>query len=244
MNRILNRLARVSPGKFFAKVFMISFAVVVVQSCSFSKKTARKIFEKSEHETFDLVIVPGIPFENGQWGRTMKARVYWSKYLYDRGIAKNIMYSGSAVYSPYYESKIMALYAEAIGIPKSSIFTESRAEHSTENIYYSYKKAKLLGFKKIAVASDHFQTKLLRRYVRRRVSPEVALFPFVMDTLKMIEPSMIDPVIDYDQAFKPGFVSLMKREGLFKRLRGALGGNVNKDEYYMGPPDASRQSVR
>jgi hypothetical protein len=41
-------------------------------------------------QTYDLVVVPGVPLENGKWSRTMKARVYWSKYLYDQGIAKNI----------------------------------------------------------------------------------------------------------------------------------------------------------
>jgi uncharacterized SAM-binding protein YcdF (DUF218 family) len=29
----------------------------------------------------------------------------------------------------------------SIGIPRENIFTETKAEHSTENIYYSYKKA-------------------------------------------------------------------------------------------------------
>ena len=55
------------------------------------------------------------------------------------GMAKNVMFSGSAVYTPYYESKIMALYAEAIGIPKERIYIETEAEHSTENIFYSYR---------------------------------------------------------------------------------------------------------
>jgi len=59
----------------------------------------------------------------------MKGRVYWSKYLYDRGIGKNIMYSGNAVYTPYFEGEIMALYAKAIGIPPEHIYTELKAEH-------------------------------------------------------------------------------------------------------------------
>jgi hypothetical protein len=161
----------------------------------------------------------------------MKARVYWSKYLYERGMAKNIMYSGSSVYSPYYEAEIMALYAQALGIPQKSIFTETRAEHSTENIYYSYRKAKLLGFKKIALASDPFQTKLLRRYTRKRVSREVKLIPIVIDTLRMMEPQMTDPVIDYRQAFNKNFVSILKRENFWKRLRGTRGRNVDTTAY-------------
>ena len=204
---------------------------VLLNSCSFSGRTTKRLFEKSKNETFDVIIVPGVPFENGSWSRTMKARVYWSKYLYERGIAKNIMYSGSAVYTPYYEAQIMSLYAQAIGIPKEHIFTETAAEHSTENIYYSYKKAKLLGFKKIALASDPFQTKLLKRFTRKRVDANVRLIPFITDTLKLIEPHMTDPVIDHQQAFKKDFISITKRENFWKRLNGTRGGNLDTSLY-------------
>ena len=108
---------------------------------------------KAEKESYDLIVVPGVPFENYVWGKTMKGRIYWSKYLFDKGIARNIMYSGSAVYTPYYEAEIMKMYAVAIGIPADHVFTELKAEHSTENIYYSYQKAKKLGFTRVALAS-------------------------------------------------------------------------------------------
>ncbi len=68
-------------------------------------------------QTFDVVIVPGIPFRNGRWNDTMKGRVLWSYALYKSGIAKNIIYSGGAVYTPYYEARIMGLYALQLGIP-------------------------------------------------------------------------------------------------------------------------------
>jgi hypothetical protein len=161
----------------------------------------------------------------------MKSRVYWSKYLYEKGITKNIMYSGSAVYTPYYEAEIMALYAQALGIPGENIYTETKAEHSTENIYYSYNKAKLLGFKKIALASDPFQTKLLKRFTRKRVSADVRLVPFIVDTLKLMEPEMTDPVINYQQAFKTDFISITKRENFWKRLNGTRGGNLDTSLY-------------
>ena len=202
-----------------------------LQSCSFSSKTTSKLLQRSSNDTFDVVVVPGVPFENGQWSRTMKARVYWSKYLYDKGIAKNVMYSGSAVYTPFYEAQIMALYAEAIGIPREHIFTEIKAEHSTENIFYSYRKAKLLGFNKVALASDPFQTKLLRRFTRKRVSPEITLLPFVVDTLRKLEPGMIDPKIDHQQAYKANFVSITTRENFWKRLKGTRGKNLDTTAY-------------
>jgi hypothetical protein len=66
---------------------------------------------------YDIVILPGVPLEDTTWSWTMKGRIYWSEYLYDKGITKNLMYSGSAVYTPYVKGKIILLYAMALGIP-------------------------------------------------------------------------------------------------------------------------------
>jgi hypothetical protein len=209
----------------------LCFVLFILDSCSFSVKASKALLDEAKKTSYDIIVVPGVPFENGKWSRTMKGRVYWSKYLYDQGIAKNIMYSGSSVYSAYYEGEIMALYAEAIGIPKEHIFTETKAEHSTENIYYSYKKAKKLGFNRIALASDVFQTKTLRKFTRKKVSPEVGLIPMVADTLKKMEPQMADPVIDYQKAFNKDFISIKKREGYLKRLRGTSGKNIDMKAY-------------
>lgn len=214
-------------------LFMLPAAVVLgALSCSYSAKATRQLLQKAKSSgPFDVIIVPGVPFENGKWNRTMKGRIYWSKYLFDKGIAKNIMYSGSAVYTAYYEAEIMAMYAKAIGIPAKNIYTETKAEHSTENAYYGYKKAQQLGFEHIALASDPFQTKLLRRYVRKKVNPGMALIPMVIDTMKVIEPAMIDPDIKYQEAFKPNFISIKERESFWKRLKGTLRGNIDTTAY-------------
>ena len=209
----------------------ILWLLVTLNSCSFSSKTCRNLLNESMTKSYDIIVVPGVPLENGKWSATMKERIYWSKYLYDKGIAKNIMYSGSAVYSPYYEAQIMALYAEAIGIPKENVFIETKAEHSTENIYYSYKKAKKLGFNSIALASDPFQTKMLRRFTRKIVSPDVGLIPMVIDSLKAMVPKMTDPVIDYQQAFMKNFVPLTERESFWERFKGTRGLDIDTTVY-------------
>jgi len=196
-----------------------------------SKSTKKLLKEAEENGPYDLIIVPGIPLEKDQWSRTMKARVYWSKYLFDRGIAKNIMYSGGAVYTPYVEAEVMALYGEAIGIPRENIFTETKAEHSTENIYYSYKKAQKLNFNHIALATDPFQTKMLRRFVRKKVSKDIDCIPMVFDTLKTMEQTMIDPTINFDSLKVKDFQSLPEKQGFWKRLRGTRGLNIDKTAY-------------
>lgn len=215
----------------------ISYTVITVVllgmllSCGFSESTTRRKLRKNEDKVFDAIIVPGVPPEADlKWGRIMKARVYWSKFLYDRGIAKNIIYSGGAQYSPYYESKVMALYAEAIGIPKANIYTEDLAEHSTENIYYGAKLARKLGFKRIALASDPFQTGMLRSFTAL-MRIKITLLPFVTDTLRAMEPQMKDPAIDYSKAYKDNFVALSQRENQFKRFLGTMGFNRKRKAY-------------
>ena len=176
------------------------------------------------HAPFDAVIVPGVPFEGQTWADVMKLRVYYSLHLYNRGIAKNIIYSGSAVYSPYYEGRIMALYAAALGIPEEHIFEEIEAEHSTENLYYSYKIAQKQGFKKIALATDPFQVNMIRRF-RRKYKLPIALLPLNFDTMSTYD--KIEPRIDPSSAYDSSFVSLLERESFFERLRGTRGKNID-----------------
>ncbi len=221
-----------SERRSFFPVASILIAIIFTTvSCAFSKKTCSDLLKDARIKKYDIVIIPGVPFENGKWSFVMKSRVYWSKYLYDKGITKNVIYSGDAVYSPYCEGEIMAMYAEKLGIPKENIFTETMARHSTENVYYSWKKARKIGFEKIALASDPFQTKMLKRFVKKVVSRDVGLIPFVVDTLQAIQPSMVDPEIDFSKAFRDDFKSLPERESLRKRFRGTIGLDIDESAY-------------
>jgi uncharacterized SAM-binding protein YcdF (DUF218 family) len=204
---------------------------VICTSCSFSTKKAQDLYIASHDRVYDVIIVPGVPFEDSTWSDVMKLRVYWSKYLYDQGIAKNIIYSGSAVYSPYYEAEIMALYGEALGIPAEHIFTETKAEHSTENVFYSYKKAKKMGFTKIALATDTYQAKMLDKYTRKVIKGDISLIPIVYDTLRALNPAMYNPKIDFEKAYVKNFVSIKEREGFWKRFRGTRGHNIDTLAY-------------
>jgi len=200
------------------------FAVLVLFSgCQSSVKT----FQANVHKApFDAIIVPGVPYDTA-WSRTMKGRVLWSYHLYTTGVAKNIIYSGGAVYTPYVESRIMAEYAKALGIPETHIFTEENAEHSTENLSYSMAIAQKHGFTNVALATDPYQNVMLRSFGRRKNLP-VTHLPFITDTLEKY--SHIEVVIDPTPAYRHNFVSLPDREGFFKRLMGTMGFNL-KDEH-------------
>ncbi|MBC7390187.1 MAG: YdcF family protein [Opitutaceae bacterium] len=199
-------------------------------SCVYWQSTCKKLLHKAEkEEPYDAIIIPGVPFDSveGSWSSIMKIRVYWSFFLYKKGIAKNIIYSGSAVYTPYVESKIMGLYAQKLGIPIDHIFTETKAEHSTENIYYSYYLGKRVGFQRMAIASDPFQSRLLKSFARK-IKLDVGILPMVFDsveTFNLNQQILIDP----KSAYQPQFVSIEKRESFWKRLNGTLGKNYKPD---------------
>ena len=125
----------------------------------------------------------------------------------------------------------MALYAIALGIPKEHVFSETKAQHSTENLYYVYLKSKNLGFTKIALATDPFQAKQLKRFARLRIGENTGIIPIVFDTLRALQPFMTDPAIDYKKAYNSDFILLKSRESFWKRLRGTMGKNIDYNAY-------------
>ena len=213
------------------RILLAVFGLALLSSCTYAPLKTRKFYSDAKKQNYDVIVVPGVPFEDGEWSRLMKARVYWAKILIDEGIAENVMFSGSSVYTPYYEAEIMALYGKAIGIPAEKIITENKAEHSTENIFYSYKKAKLLGFEKIALATDPIQGRSLQGFIKRSVSEEIDMVPIIFTRLKKMESEMIDPKIDFSLAYNEDFVSITERESFIKRLNGTRGKNLESSAY-------------
>lgn len=199
---------------------------ILLSSCSALLSPEKKYEAVIQRAPFDAVIVPGFPHENNKWSMVTKCRVYWAVYLYKKGIAKNIIFSGSAVYTPYVESEIMALYAEKMGIPKNHIFLETKAEHSSENLYYSYILAKENGFNSVAVASDAVQCGFLKRFKRKFKLHDVQFIPIVYEDLKLKE--YPDPKINQQEAYVKNFVSLKDRESFFMRYRCTHGYKVKK----------------
>ena len=191
-------------------------------------RSAAKAYQQGlENQPYDAIIVPGFPYSGMNWDMVLKMRIHWAAYLYKKGYAKNVIFSGSAVATPYIESRIMAFYAVPLGIPAENIFTEEKAEHSTENVYNSYRLAKKLGFKKIALASDPYQSSYMGKFMRKFELP-VALLPTVIDTLKVLD--LYEPKINPSKAMQENFLKLSAREGLFKRIKGTMGGYIKWHE--------------
>lgn len=212
--------------------YFFIYLLFLISSCGSLTPSVKKMYKKSltKHNHFDVVIIPGVPFYEPKWDMVMLMRITWALHLYKQGIVDNFIMSGSSVYSPYVEGEIMKQYALKLGIPEKNIFVESKAEHSTENAWYGFYLAKKLGYKKIAFASDPFQTKMIYRFCRRRIK-DLHFLPIMFDTLKNLP--HITPEINYDSLKLQNFTPLPERESFFKRLRGTRGKHIDftKKEY-------------
>lgn len=219
------------------KIAILGICAILISACV-SRSAERSFKRYVAHYPYDAIIVPGVPFENGEWSEIMKMRVHWSIYLYNKGYTKNIIFSGSSVYSPYVEAKIMALYAEQLGVAKDHIYTEERAEHSSENLYYSYRVAKENGFEKIALATDPFQGSFLRGFANKIKLDSIGFLPIVFKKLEEVE--MITPEIDPSSAYVEDFVSITERENAAIRFQGTMGKYIQ----YMPEDDPKLKQKR
>lgn len=219
-SRLLRKVLKVIV---YIHVFFV--CVVTLSYCSFKRFAENSYAEAKKEKPFDAIVVPGVPFERKEISTTMKMRILWAKHLYDSGYTKNIIFSGSAVYTPFVEALAMKQIADSLGIPAEHLFAEVKAEHSTENIYYSWKMAKELGFKKIALASDPFQSALLKRFAKK-YCPGMKIIALVPGTIKL-ETKI--PAVDTLSFYKKDFISIKEREGFWQRFRGTRGKRVKEE---------------
>jgi hypothetical protein len=104
---------------------------------------------------FDAVIIPGCPSEDdGSLSPCQRSRAAWAAILWQRGLAGAFITSGAAVHSRYVEADAIAAGMTALGVPADRIFIEPNALHTDENMYYSLRIARALGFHRLAVASQ------------------------------------------------------------------------------------------
>ena len=224
------------PLKILLAVGIVSQCLWLAACITPTKGPKRKLAAAGPHLPFDAVIIPGIPYNGKGWDSVMKARVLWSYILYRNGYVKNVIYSGSAVYTPYQEGVVMSLYGEKLGIPKAHIFAETQARHSTENVYYSYLLARQQGFKSIALATDPFQSVMLKRFTKKRFATPVYLLPFITDSLRAY--NNINPVIDAGSAKTGNWKGIQETESMRARMRGTFGKNIDWTQYEHGRVEA------
>jgi uncharacterized SAM-binding protein YcdF (DUF218 family) len=209
--------------------FLLIIATLCMTSCMLFQPSASKLTKRAlaKHKQYDAVIVPGVPFIAPSWDMTMQMRVIWGVHLYKRGFTKKIIMSGGSVYSPYVEGQIMKLYAVSLGVPEEDVIVESKAQHSTENVWYSYKLAKSMGYQHLALSTDPFQTRMVYRFGKRRLN-ELQYLPVLFDTLKILP--RIDPQIKYEAYKIEEFKSIVETQSFWHRLRGTMGAHIDFKE--------------
>lgn len=191
---------------------------------AFSSFTSYELEAKEKPtEVYDAIIIPGYPFNpDGKMNAIYKMRLHWAYELYSSGRAKNIITSGSAVHSPYIEAQIFALYLEEMGVNPDHLIIEDQAEHSLENVFYSVELAKELGFEKVAVATDLFQSGMIQ-FLGRKYNMGVDFLPAKMGFIIGKKWNSFAGTIDYCQAYVNEFSPLKERESKEERLRGTRG---------------------
>ncbi len=201
---------------------IIISCVIGLSSCFFLGPSPKKRLQKLQGlRPLDVAIVPGLPLYNGQWDTLLKTRMLWSEFLIRKGYVKYVIYSGNAVYTPWMEGPSMALIARQLGIDSSRIFVDTLAEHSTENLHYSYLMAKAKGFKSIAVATDPFQCAMLHKFAKKNFEEEIYFLPVIYDSIKAR--TAVEVQIDTTLTKKKNFRSLEERQGYKERLKGTRG---------------------
>lgn len=228
MKSRINKIIKPWPN---SKVVLGFFCFLFFSSCNayynlFYADPGKCFDLAKQKKTYDVIIVPGFPHDSGSVNPVLSQRIKWANYLYKNNYTKNIIFSGSAVYSSYIEAKVMRLFALQLGIKDENIFTEPKAEHTTENLYYSVILAKKIGFKTIAFATEPAQASFMKPF-KRKFKLEVDFLPIVTDCLTE-DNIQLNP-IDESSAFVPDFVPLNKREGFFKRSRNTRGHKVKKE---------------
>lgn len=212
--------------RLVSTLLLPSLCLIFAGCLSSYKRQAIERYSSSlkKGEVYDVIIVPGIPFTGDKMGYLMRSRILWSWILYKNGIAKNIIYSGAAVHTPYFEAHVMGLYAQGLGVPPSNIFYDTCAKHTTENLFYSVQMARKKGFKRIAVASDIYQCFFLKTFIERRFEGGIDQLPLIKDSLNDYQ--HLDLRIDPSSALienADAFVPLDEKENYWERMRGTLG---------------------
>ncbi len=213
-----------------AHLFITTLVIVLsLNSCLLFQPSAKKLYKRAvaAHSQYDAVIVPGVPFVAPAWDMTMQMRVLWAVNLYKRGLTKKLIMSGGSVYSPYVEGQIMKLYAVSLGVPEEDIIVEDKAQHSTENIWYSYKLAKSMNYNTIALGTDPFQTRMLYRFGKKRLK-QLRYLPVLFDTLRTLPHT--DPEIKYEPYKIEKFTPITETQSFWYRLRGTMGKHIDFNE--------------
>ncbi|HEV2135900.1 MAG TPA: YdcF family protein [Terracidiphilus sp.] len=92
---------------------------------------------------FDAIIVLGYPAtSDGDPSPRELASVNEAVREYERGVAPRLIFTGAAVANQFVEAQVMALAAEAQGIPAEAVLTETQARNTVQNACFAVRMMK------------------------------------------------------------------------------------------------------
>lgn len=116
-------------------------------------------FEYSETKS-DVIIVLGTGIKNGEPSEIFKERINHGMYLFNKGVADKILFTGGmGKGQTQTESEVAKKYALAKGIPNSGIITEGKSTSTYGNFKESKQIMDSLDLKTALVVSDPFHMK-------------------------------------------------------------------------------------
>lgn len=183
-------------------LLVLSITLLAFQGCSLAQKVEATTLRNLKNAPYDVIVVPGYPYRDVKYPELFTTRLFYAKELYDKGLARNIIFSGAAVHTPYVEGTIMKIFADSLGISSTHTFAETVAEHSHQNARLGYKMARQLGFKKVAIATDPFQFSYMT-LLRGLFAPRTKLLSFHPNKMGYYNQQL--PAIDSSTAFKKDF---------------------------------------
>jgi uncharacterized SAM-binding protein YcdF (DUF218 family) len=103
---------------------------------------------------FDAIIVLGTPADSeGNPTPAQLASVTEAVHEYERGAAPRLIITGGRTRHGYVEAQVMTRAAEAMGVPRSSIYPEPEAMNTIQNACFSERIMKAQGWRSAEVVS-------------------------------------------------------------------------------------------
>lgn len=105
----------------------------------------------------DTIIILGYPSKReGQPSAILRSRLDKGIELYNNGVAKNIILTGSAVRNRNIEAEVMADYCIKAGVPADKLMLEKKAQNTYENALFARKIMKAHRYRTGTIVTSDF----------------------------------------------------------------------------------------
>ena len=119
---------------------------------------------------FDVIIILGNSInENGEPGDILKTRLDTGIEIFNMGLSKKIILTGSSVHNNFIEAKIMEKYCRQRKIPNDALLIEPYAKDTFENALFSKKIMDNQGCNSALIVTSKYHKLRTKRIFRKIV---------------------------------------------------------------------------